>query len=291
MQPIQLFDPASSSYTYLLFDPETTRSSDHRPGRRAARTRPGAAARARPAGWRGPWKLMPMRTTSPALVSWPSMPARARPRPRAATSARRPCSSSTAMCCRFGGEQIAGAAHARPHRRQHVLPLARACLHRRHLACQWLRPHGLPVGQRRGLVPQPDGGPFRLPDETVVWPGHDYQGRSNSTIGAEKAGNARVAGKTLAEFKAIMDELNLPKPRRLDEAVPANPSRACARMRAAEPADPAARLCRQRAAATGLRMVANGRCGAGGRAHRCRARMGRLRARAPYPWPGSSGRA
>jgi rhodanese-related sulfurtransferase len=63
---------------------------------------------------------------------------------------------------------------------------------------------------------------FHLPDETVVWPGHDYQGRSNSTIGAEKAGNARVAGKTLAEFKAIMEELNLPKPTRLDEAVPAN---------------------------------------------------------------------
>ncbi|HSH91095.1 MAG TPA: MBL fold metallo-hydrolase [Ramlibacter sp.] len=65
---------------------------------------------------------------------------------------------------------------------------------------------------------------FSLPDETVVWPGHDYRGRSHSTIGAEKAGNARVAGRTLAEFKTIMDELNLPKPKRLDEAVPANRS-------------------------------------------------------------------
>ncbi|KRI01126.1 MBL fold metallo-hydrolase [Curvibacter sp. PAE-UM] len=63
---------------------------------------------------------------------------------------------------------------------------------------------------------------FALPDDTVVWPGHDYQGRSHSTIGAEKAGNARVAGKSLAEFKAIMDNLNLPRPRRIDEAVPAN---------------------------------------------------------------------
>ena len=65
---------------------------------------------------------------------------------------------------------------------------------------------------------------FALPDATTVWPGHDYNGRSHSTIGAEKTGNARVAGKTLAEFKAIMDELNLPKPRRIDEAVPANQS-------------------------------------------------------------------
>ena len=63
---------------------------------------------------------------------------------------------------------------------------------------------------------------FALPDETVVWPAHDYQGRTHSTIGAEKTTNARVAGKTLAEFKATMDQLNLPKPGRLDEAVPAN---------------------------------------------------------------------
>jgi glyoxylase-like metal-dependent hydrolase (beta-lactamase superfamily II)/rhodanese-related sulfurtransferase len=63
---------------------------------------------------------------------------------------------------------------------------------------------------------------FALPDNTLVWPGHDYQGRTHSTIGAEKATNARVAGKTLAEFKATMDSLNLPKPRRIDEAVPAN---------------------------------------------------------------------
>jgi len=63
---------------------------------------------------------------------------------------------------------------------------------------------------------------FALPDDTPVWPGHDYQGRSHSSIGQEKAGNARVAGKTEAEFVALMDALNLPKPRRIDEAVPAN---------------------------------------------------------------------
>ncbi len=61
-----------------------------------------------------------------------------------------------------------------------------------------------------------------LPDDTLVWPGHDYQGRSHSSIGQEKATNARVAGKTEAEFIAIMAALHLPKPRRIDEAVPAN---------------------------------------------------------------------
>ncbi|MGZ5885121.1 MAG: MBL fold metallo-hydrolase, partial [Burkholderiaceae bacterium] len=63
---------------------------------------------------------------------------------------------------------------------------------------------------------------FSLPDDTIVWPGHDYQGRSHSTIGAEKAGNARIAGKTLDEFVSIMHALNLPRPQRMDEAVPAN---------------------------------------------------------------------
>ncbi|MBV5292236.1 MAG: MBL fold metallo-hydrolase [Curvibacter lanceolatus] len=63
---------------------------------------------------------------------------------------------------------------------------------------------------------------FRLPDATTVWPGHDYQGRTRSSIGIEKASNARVAGRSQAEFVAVMEALQLPKPRRIDEAVPAN---------------------------------------------------------------------
>jgi sulfur dioxygenase len=63
---------------------------------------------------------------------------------------------------------------------------------------------------------------FALPDNTLVWPGHDYNGNTQSTIGAEKIGNARVSNRTLAEFVSLMAQLNLPKPKRLDEAVPAN---------------------------------------------------------------------
>ena len=63
---------------------------------------------------------------------------------------------------------------------------------------------------------------FALPDDTVVWPGHDYNGRTQSTIGAEKKTNVRVAGKSLEEFVSIMEALHLPRPRRMDEAVPAN---------------------------------------------------------------------
>ena len=61
-----------------------------------------------------------------------------------------------------------------------------------------------------------------LPEHTTVWPGHDYQGRTHSTIGQEKRSNARVAGKTRDEFVDTMNQLNLPKPKRIDEAVPAN---------------------------------------------------------------------
>ena len=63
---------------------------------------------------------------------------------------------------------------------------------------------------------------FSLPDTTIVWPAHDYHGRTQSTIGAEKATNPRLAGKSRAEFVALMDALELPKPARIDEAVPAN---------------------------------------------------------------------
>lgn len=63
---------------------------------------------------------------------------------------------------------------------------------------------------------------FTLPDTTIVWPCHDYHERTQSTIAAEKATNPRLAGKTREEFIALMNALDLPKPRRIDEAVPAN---------------------------------------------------------------------
>lgn len=63
---------------------------------------------------------------------------------------------------------------------------------------------------------------FTLPDETLVYPGHDYQQRWVSSIMQERTTNPRLAGKTREEFIEIMNNLNLPKPRLIDEAVPAN---------------------------------------------------------------------
>lgn len=63
---------------------------------------------------------------------------------------------------------------------------------------------------------------YRYPDDTIVYPGHDYQGKTSSTIGYEKNNNSRLAGKSVAEFEATMSALNLPKPKMIEVAVPAN---------------------------------------------------------------------
>lgn len=63
---------------------------------------------------------------------------------------------------------------------------------------------------------------FTLPDLTKVWPGHDYRGMSVSSIGEEKRSNPRLAGQSEDGFRAIMDGLDLPRPKHLDRAVPAN---------------------------------------------------------------------
>ena len=62
-----------------------------------------------------------------------------------------------------------------------------------------------------------------LKEDCKLYPGHDYKGRTVTTVREEKAHNPRLGGgKTKEEFIAIMDNLNLRKPKRIDEAVPAN---------------------------------------------------------------------
>jgi len=64
---------------------------------------------------------------------------------------------------------------------------------------------------------------FNLPDDTVVYPGHDYNGNISSTIMEEKQWNPRLGKqKSLADFITIMDNLNLALPKKINEAVPAN---------------------------------------------------------------------
>ncbi|MGJ0491093.1 MBL fold metallo-hydrolase [Methylobacter sp.] len=64
---------------------------------------------------------------------------------------------------------------------------------------------------------------FTLPPDTLLYPGHDYNGKTVSTIKQEIATNTRLGGgKTRNEFIEIMANLNLPYPKYIDEALPAN---------------------------------------------------------------------
>jgi sulfur dioxygenase len=63
---------------------------------------------------------------------------------------------------------------------------------------------------------------LRLPDETMVFPAHDYKGETVSTIAEEKAFNPRLQVKSVDEYAELMSKLNLPNPKMMDVAVPAN---------------------------------------------------------------------
>ncbi|MHB1678142.1 MAG: MBL fold metallo-hydrolase [Sulfuriferula sp.] len=63
---------------------------------------------------------------------------------------------------------------------------------------------------------------WALPDDTLVYPAHDYHHHHVSSVAQERETNPRLAGKSRNEFIAIMNALNLPQPRLIDLAVPAN---------------------------------------------------------------------
>jgi len=63
---------------------------------------------------------------------------------------------------------------------------------------------------------------LKLPENTIVFPAHDYNGKKNSTIGNEKNNNPRLQVSSKEQYAEIMDNLNLANPKMMDVAVPAN---------------------------------------------------------------------
>lgn len=225
MNPIQLFDPSSSTYTYVLFD-ETTRDAliidpvDEQLDRDLQVLRE--------YGLKLLWLIETHahadHITSAGLLAEHT---------GARTAAPEACGIRTAAVqlvdgstLRFGNQEIR-ALHTPGHTAGSMSYVWETSGQRHVFTGDTLLINGcgrtdFQSGSAEALYHSLTQILFALPDDTLVWPGHDYQGRLHSTIGAEKSGNARVAGRSLAEFKAIMDALNLPKPRRIDEAVPAN---------------------------------------------------------------------
>ena len=221
MKPIQLFDPASSTYTYLLFDQATREAVIIDPVDEQIER---DLAVLREYGLRLVWTL-----ETHAHADHITSAGKLAELAGARTAAPAGCGIGTAGRqlqdgdeLEFGAERLR-ALHTPGHTagsmsylwRDHVFTgdalLIGGCGRTDFQS-------GSAVDLSRSLTQVL----FALPDDTTVWPGHDYQGRTSSTIGNEKTSNPRVAGKTEAEFVAIMDSLNLPRPRRIDEAVPAN---------------------------------------------------------------------
>lgn len=64
---------------------------------------------------------------------------------------------------------------------------------------------------------------FTLPDDCLLWPAHDYRGLTATSVAEEKAHNPRLGGNiSEADFSGYMQNLSLPHPRQIDVAVPAN---------------------------------------------------------------------
>jgi sulfur dioxygenase len=78
--------------------------------------------------------------------------------------------------------------------------------------------NGNPQAQYESLF----GKLLKLPDETLVFPAHDYKGDTVSTIGEEKAFNPRLQVASPDEYAELMNNLKLPNPKMMDVAVPAN---------------------------------------------------------------------
>ena len=63
---------------------------------------------------------------------------------------------------------------------------------------------------------------FELPDDTLVFPGHDYRGNTQSTIGEEKQHNPRIAGRSREQYMALMDSIEFPLPSKIQEVLQPN---------------------------------------------------------------------
>lgn len=221
MKPLQVFDPASSTYSYVLFDAATREALfidpvDTQLERDLALLREHGLTLM----WTAETHAHADHITSAAQLVEHTGARSAAPGGCGIATAARQLGDGDAL--QFGGEQVR-VIHTPGHTAGSV-----SYLWRNHvftgdtLLIKGCGRTDFQSGSAEALYHSITQRLFTLPDDTVVWPGHDYRGRTHSTIASEKAGNPRIAGKSLAEFVAAMAQLELPRPARMDEALPAN---------------------------------------------------------------------
>lgn len=221
MKPIQLFDAASSAYTYILFD---------KVSREAVIIDPVDTQLERDQAVLGEYGLT-LRWTleTHAHADHLTSAGQLAKHDGAMTAVPAGCGITTAAVqlqdgdtLTFGSEQLT-ALHTPGHTAGSMCYLWQGHV----LTGDTLLINGcgrtdFQSGSADALYTSLTGTLFTLPESTVVWPGHDYQGQRFSTIGREKATNSRVAGKTRDQFIETMDALKLPVPKRLNEVLPLN---------------------------------------------------------------------
>lgn len=225
MKPLQLFDPSSSTYTYILFDVDTRDALlidpvDEQLSRDLATLR----AHGLKLAWTVETHAHADHITSAGVLAEHT---------GARTAAPAGCGIGPAAVqlqhgdtLRFGN-QVLTALHTPGHTAGSMSYVWESEGERHVFTGDTLLINGcgrtdFQSGSAEALYRSLTQVLFALPDDTIVWPGHDYQGRTHSTIAQERTSNARVAGKSEDEFVAIMNGLNLPQPKRIAEAVPAN---------------------------------------------------------------------
>lgn len=221
MQPLQLFDPASYSYTYVLFDESSREALIIDPVDTQLER---DLAVLRQYGLRLVWTVETHahadHITSAGLLAEHAGARTAAPAASGITTAAMQLVDRDVL--RFGQESVQ-ALHTPGHTAGSMSYLWRGHVFTGDtLLINGCGRTDFQSGDTATLYDSLTRVLFALPDDTVVWPGHDYQGRSHSRIGTEKTSNVRVAGKSLEDFESIMAQLVLPKPPRMDETIPAN---------------------------------------------------------------------
>jgi glyoxylase-like metal-dependent hydrolase (beta-lactamase superfamily II) len=153
MTPIQLFDPASSTFTYVLFDTITREALIIDPvDEQIERDLSELRARGLKLVWTVETHAHADHITSAGQLAEHAGARTAAPEGCGITTAAVQLKDGDTLA--FGGERYQGLAYAGPHRGKHVLRMAGPRVHRRHAADQRLRPHRLPIGKLRGVVSQ-----------------------------------------------------------------------------------------------------------------------------------------